>query len=512
MKQQISLLAFLLSIAGTTDLMAQRVLAEVSGVKVTATDVKPREAKETVFNISDLNSSSFNIYIKSDTDSKVETYDGNLKLTNSESVKLGTSKSEERKDADYFRYLSVNGQKYALSIYVDNGENIFTIAEVGNDGLNKSEPTEFLRLPKENAFKDFKYQRPSILISDNGSYALLAMKLPEPDNSDPAVFTHQYVMFGPDMQVVWNRQMKYDHSEGIQRLENEIPLNDGAMLSLTRIDKGRGFGEEQRFEQRLYHINAERIEKTGFPSSGKVLLALAENQERGILAICTYGLRSSEGLLIVDWNLEQEPNVKKVAYGIDHLTKKVVESKAKKLNKDNEKGKPLVIDELKIRGVKKLPDGRLIIHGQERWLADDFNAGPIHFFCLDKDMNMVWSQVIPVRQIHGGTDEGLGYFLQVIGDDVYVVFNDNYKNVSWDEKSSDPSVFSGPDNPVVLVHFDINDPEGTYSRKQLWDSKDVGGMFSLSKYFHNDNDHFGVAYIQGGHLKECLIKIEFGVN
>jgi hypothetical protein len=511
-KQLLLPFTFLLTITTVTDTTAQKVLGEVAGVRVTATDVISREPKETVFNISDLTLESFKVYIKSESDSKVETYDGNMKLVSSESVELGTSKSEDRKDADYYRFVTVNGKKYVLSIYVEKGENIFTVVAVGNDGMNESEPTEFLRLPKENAFRDFKYQRPDILKSDNGSYVLLAMKLPEPDKSDPPVFTYQYVMFGPEMKVLWSKEMKYNHSEGIQRVENEFPLNDGSVVSLTRVDKGRGFEAEKRFEQRLYHINADNVDKAGFSAIGKVLLKHTELKTGGISATLTYGLRSYEGLLLVDWSFDGDPIVKKVPYGIDHLTKKATEKQVKKYTKANEKGKPLTIEKFEVEGVKKMADGTRIVHGQERWFNEDFITGPIRLFGLNKSNEMVWSQVIPVKQTRSGTNEGLGYLFKVVGDMAYVIFNDNYRNLSWDESSSDPSTYSGPDNPVVLVSFDINDPDGTYSRKQLWESKDVGGMFSLSKYYHAGDNDFGVAYIQGRHLKECLVKIEFGAK
>lgn len=509
MKHLLLPITILLTTTTVNEALAQKTLGEVAGVRVTSSDVKSREPKETVFNISDLTTETFKVYIKSDSDSKVETYDSDMKLVSAESVELGTSKSEDRKDADFYRFVNVNGKKYVLSIYVDGGENIFTVVAVGNDGMNESEPIEFLRLSKENAFKDFKYQRPDILKSDNGAHVLLAMKLPEPDKSDPPVFTYQYVMFGPEMKVLWSKEMKYDHSEGIQRLENELPLNDGSVVSLTRIDKGRGFEADKRFEQRLYHINGDNVNKTGFPAIGKVLLKHAELNSGGISATLTYGLRSYEGLLLVDWNFDGEPIVKKVPYGIDHLTKKATENLVKKYTKDYEKGKPLTIEKFEVEGVEKLADGTRMVHGQERWLNEDFITGPIRLFGLNKDNEMVWSQVIPVKQTRSGTNEGLGYLLKVVGDMVYVIFNDNYRNLSWDESSSDPSTYSGPDNPVVLVSFDIKDPDGTYSRKQLWESKDVGGMFSLSKYYHDDTDNYGVAYIQGRLLKECLVKIEF---
>lgn len=511
MKKLLLPIAILLTTINSESL-AQRVLGEVNGVRVTATDTKSREPKETVFNISDLTPESFKVYIKSESDSKVETYDSGMKLVSSESTELGTSKSEDRKKADYYRYLNVNGKKYVISIYIENGENIFTVVPVGNDGMNESQPTEFLRLPKENAFRDFKYQRPSILKSDNGSYALLAMKLPEPDKSDPPVFTHQYVMFGPEMNVLWSKEMKYDHAEGRQRVENEFPLDDGSVISLTRIDKGRGFEAEKRFEQRLYRINGAEVNKTGFPSKGKVLLKHIEQKGDGISAVLTYGLRSYEGLLLVDWDFDEDPTIKKVPYGIDHLIKKAPEKQVKKYTKANEKGKPLTIEKFEVEGVEKMADGTRIIHGQERWLNEDFITGPIRLFGLNKNNEMVWSQVIPVKQTRSGTNEGLGYLFKIVGNMAYVIFNDNYRNLSWKEGSSEPSTYSGPDNPVVLVSFDITDPDGTYSRKQLWESKDVGGMFSLSKYYHKNDDNFGVAYIQGRHLKECLVKIEFDAN
>jgi len=512
MKHLLLPITILLTTTTVTEALAQKVLGEVAGVRVTATDVQSREPKETVFNISDLTAETFKLYVKSDSDSKVETYSRELKLVSSEPTELGTSKSADRKDAAFYRYVNVDNKKYVLSIDIVNGENIFTVAAVGNDGMNEAEPTEFLRLSKENAFKDFKYQRPEILTSDNGSYVLLSMKLPEPDKSDPPVFTDQYVMFGPGMKVLWSKEMKYDHSDGIQKLESELPMNDGSLLALTRIDKGRGFDPEKRFEQRLYHINANKVEKASFPAEGKVLLKHTELSTTGVFATFTYGLRSYEGLLFVRWNFDGDPIVKKVPYGLAHMSKKASEGLVKKYTKDHEKGNPLTIEKLEIQGVEKLADGKRIIHGQESWFNEDFITGPIHLFCFDKNDELLWSQVIPVKQKRSGTNEGLGYFLNVVGNMAYVIFNDNYRNLSWKEGSSDPSEYSGPDNPVVLVSFNIEDPDATYSRKQLWESKDVGGLFSLSKYYYNDEDNYGVAYIQGRLLKECLVKIEFGVK
>lgn len=491
----------------------QRVIGQAQGVKVTASVIESMPEDQQFTGLKSVSENSIKIYKRTEDDGlELRTYDNSLELKSAE--KLPSKATDDKKEKAYRFPIALNGKLYMFKFLLNKNDNVVVVDCLGESGNELEWSKELFTLDEANFYNNDIYPHPKLMRTADDSKLLFNLRLRAHDGGDPALYTHRYIMFDKDMKELWRRDMKYDAEHGPQRLESERPGDDGAVYAITRIDKGRDFPTESRFDNGLYRINGEEVVKAMIPARKKVMPIRSFVNNGTRILMCGYGERASEGWLMIEWDGTSDAVVTEVPFTLEHMIKKESEKTVKKLTKQSEKGDPFIFDSFYVDGIEQEKDGGLLIYGQERWGSETMTNKGIHVFRLDKEFKLKWTQKIPVNQLTSGIHTaGAGYVLKRFKNKLYVIFNDSYNNIDgkWVEGSGDPDRFGGLDNPVVLVSFDLTDPDNTYKRTMLWDSKEVMALFNPDYFYSPEGANYAVTYVRRPGIKasQCVLRLEF---
>ena len=341
------------------------------------------------------------------------------------------------------------------------------------------------------------------------------------------------MVFDQELNLLWDKVVDFKHQGGRVSYGGNARIDDnGNIFCFGSVDRGRKFKKNERFGVNLYHITeddvvSERI--NGIELSG----VTADIIDGEYTIFCTYGFRGFTflwfgnpggelGFLSLRWNGEEgeSPKVVKTPFGADHVTLNQPSKERKKWKNKEKKGKPVYVSRLVVDEVIHQEDGGYLVLAQEQFVVVTTSRSgrtstkyynlDIHVFELNSDFGISWSTIIPCYQRMGSTVHS-GYVYKRIGSKMYFVFNDNYRNLEkgWNPTKK-PNRFSGGEHPTTLVMVDIDEkPEQRQKRELLWRAKSVGGSFRPWMYESPDDKDFGLVYIQGGKLKQSLLRIDF---
>jgi hypothetical protein len=174
-----------------------------------------------------------------------------------------------------------------------------------------------------------------------------------------------------------------------------------------------------------------------------------------------------------------------------------------------------------IKGFQKLDDENYLVMAETHLDSTIFNAHTekeittymrkdAQFFSVNSQTGKLnWNLRIPKHQ-QNKTADGMGYICKVVGEKMYVIFNDHFDNT---EKEWTPekgvSKFSKKENPVVMLTIDINNPTQPVKRETLWKSEKVKTGFETINFYSTANTNEGLIYLDDPLGKDIFVRLVF---
>lgn len=537
--------------------MAQKQISRSDDVVVYTSKSTKRKKGQTIDGFEKVERDSYTIRLWSKKDGyEYVNYDDELNIVGTETeTEEDEDEDEQEKDSDErskdelpseaFTFTFAD-KKYRFKGIVDDKKklNVFTLTEIDEDGDELS-TSEIGRIEGDDFYKRVSNCYMTQRLSEDESKLLLYYKLAERrDSENRKVLRFRLMVFNQEMESVMDRVVEFEDKKGRVLVGGEGWLtstdrsafrlkNDGSVYAWASVDKGRRYKKEERFDLLVYRIEDGDMARTRVEdvNTDYWVCSFIENE---FVMLSTWGYAGykflgmwgpdpgQEGFFLARWNGEEgvKPIFSRIKFGADHLAKNHPKNYGNKLRKKEAKGKPVLAPYYVIDEARVLEDGTLLILGQERYTVTvqrkyssytRYYYNDIHGFNITLDGDVNWSYVIPKAQMTGGYGFGGGYVTKKLGDKIYTIFNDNFRNheKDWSPYKKKPYRFSGLDNPVALVTFDVGSPDAKQDRQLLWKSKSAGGLFDPEKFFSRYDEDYGLLYIQAGKLKQRLLRLEF---
>lgn len=525
MKNTLSILTLMFLLADFG--FAQKRIDKAQDVEVFTSKLQDRGRGQTIDRIEDITDDGYKIRLRSGSGYEYVTYNKELEVVESETEAKKETKSlkERYGEGDITRFW-FNDRYFLLKGITEkeNELNVFTLTELDEEGEPVAQPIELARIQGKdyyygvgNAYLDYD-------ISPDESKLLLSFKQPEKrDKNNDLYKIYRFMVYDKDMNQEWAEDIEFENKGGRNKYSGSKQLmNDGSIYCFSTIDRGRGASKGHRFALKLYRIKGSDITTTLKESDDTRDRWDTKVIDNDMYLFSTFGDKGDEGIVMAKWTGAEgeKVSVTKTPFGLKHVIKNQPEKEVKKWKKVADKGKPITIPYFNIHKIIKNDDGSWLVYGQEQYTVTTTSKSgytrttyydlDMHFFNIAEGGKLNWSYVVPISQRTGEGAPGRGYQIKFIGSKVYVMFNDNYRNMEPEWNTSMPvSRFSSTDNPVALVCFDMKDPEAKQKRQLLWDSKSVNGVFNPHLYYSDDDIDFALVYIQGGKLKQRLVRIDF---
>ncbi|MFT4681195.1 MAG: hypothetical protein ACI9YU_001034, partial [Flavobacteriales bacterium] len=312
---------------------------------------------------------------------------------------------------------------------------------------------------------------------------------------------------------------------------NVLVSDNGDAYVWGEIDRGAELEDSERYKLKLFKLNKDGVKMTSTSklrgSESKIvatqghLVMVSTFGQYGLKQKSGFVLGGAEGLQLLRWNGDSDnPTVKELAFGIDHLSNNKTGKALKNLQKMESKGTPLLSPNFTINDLILLEDNSLIVAAQNQNVEKEVatngyttythTGGDIHVFSLSDKDKINWSQQIPVNQINKD-GLGIGYGIKVWNNSAYVFFNDHFDNVAkeWTTEKS-PSKWTGKDDhAVAYVAIDMANPDNEQKRNQYWKSRSAGVTMKPALFTSHFDQDYGLLFIEGGKQKLRLIRLEF---
>jgi hypothetical protein len=442
--------------------------------------------------------------------------------------------------------ISFNGNYYKLRTGVDRDKKTnsvyITQYELGK-GLSK-DSLELTTINEEAFYYEyFNKAFVGAKVNRQGDVMIVTVKMPDQNNPSgirsPKL---RFIAFDQSFKMLWMQDLDFYDREGKIKeggegwfakagKSNVLVSGNGDVYTWGEIDRGIELENSERYKLKLFKLNKGGVKMTSTSklrgSESKIVATQSHLVMVGTFG--QYGLKQkngsivggAEGLSLLRWNGDAEnPVLKELPFGIEHLTNNKTSKTQKNLQKMESKGAPLLSVNFKINDLILLDDNSLIVAAQNRivdksvatngFTTTTHKGGDIHVFSLSDKDKINWSQQIPVNQINKD-GLGIGYGIKIWNNSAYVFFNDHFDNVTkeW-TTSKTPTKWTGKDDhAVAYVAIDMENPDNDQKRLQYWKSRTAGATMKPLLFQTQQNKDYGLLFLEGGKQKLRLLRLEF---
>ncbi|MFT4525736.1 MAG: hypothetical protein ACI85F_001892 [Bacteroidia bacterium] len=481
------------------------------------------------------------IRMNANRDDEFEVFDNNL----------GVAETYTWDDARYnggadMKLIAFNGNYYKLRTGVDRDKNTNSVF-ITQYELGKGPSTDSLELTtiKEEAFyyEYFNKAFAGAKVNRKGDVMIVTVKMPDQNNPSGVRSPKlRFMAFDQSFKMLWMQDLDFYDREGKIKEgadgwfaaagnSNVLVSDNGDAYVWGEIDRGAELEDSERYKLKLFKLNKDGVKMTSTSKLRGLESKIVATQGH-LVMVSTFGqyglkqksgfvLGGAEGLQLLRWNGDSDnPTVKELAFGIDHLSNNKTGKAVKNLQKMESKGTPLLSPNFTINDLILLEDNSLIVAAQNQNVEKEVatngyttythTGGDIHVFSLSDKDKINWSQQIPVNQINKD-GLGIGYGLKVWNNTAYVFFNDHFENVAkeWTTEKS-PSKWTGKDDhAVAYVAIDMANPDNEQKRNQYWKSRSAGVTMKPALFTSHFDQDYGLLFIEGGKQKLRLIRLEF---
>ncbi len=424
--------------------------------------------------------------------------------------------------------------------------NVVYLSEFDQEKLDTKDPNEVTRVQGNGFHPNFNDGHLSYAVSpDKRKFVVYFIKARRADKKDDPTPHFQFLAFNDDLKLLWKQDVVFD-SDNTYYLggsdwqetaaENAVGIdNAGNVYCWGRTDKGDGFDNDARYNVKLSKINANGHEMVSVAGDQehKIRNWTLEGMETGMIMAANYmdwentsksWVEKSDGLAFLSWSgaVKQRPVFKYVEFSDEYMSMNQSKGTKKRVQKDSKSQPAGAFEEsFVVKGFEKLDDDNYLILAETHHDSTRYNAhlevdittymrGDAQFFSVNaRTGELNWDLRIPKLQ-ENKTNQGMGYLCRVVGDKMYVLFNDHFNNIEkeWTPESG-VSKFTKMDNPVVMLAIDMNDPTEPVKREKLWKSEKVKTYFEPTNFFSGPNPNEGVLYLDDKGGKDIFVKMIF---
>ena len=192
--------------------------------------------------------------------------------------------------------------------------------------------------------------------------------------------------------------------------------------------------------------------------------------------------------LLVDGRTKQVTKSSTKSFDLDFLTEGLSEKQTEKVERKSEKGKQIELLDMALRKLTPLPGGGWLLVGEQYKVVVvtrtstastgiTTTSSTTHYYYNDiivvrisNKGDIDWAHKVPKRQ-HTVEDGGFysSFIQSEVDDKVFIVYNDNPKNLTEDDPGKYWNFSPGKESVVMLVQFDA---QGNMTKDMLFSSDD----------------------------------------
>ncbi|HEY8400301.1 MAG TPA: hypothetical protein VIK89_03510 [Cytophagaceae bacterium] len=419
-------------------------------------------------------------------------FDNQLSLT--KQVEL--SPSYEGKELIVESIVYMDGKIYLFTSFKNHklGKKFLFYQTVNKSTLTPNNDLKKIEEIELNKSKDGDYW---FTTSKDTSKILCIKNLPN-DKDEPESFGIK--VFDSKMQLLWEKSVELPYAEKLFDISKYIMSNEGHVYILGRLYEGKA--KETRkgkvnYQYKIFAYNRDKSEKEITVSLGdKYITDLQMGISDAGEFICS-GFYSNMGTHSIDgtYFLKIDPKNNKVLsrhakeFPTDFLTQYVTEKEAKKIEKQEQKGKDFELYEYDLDELIVREDGGAYLIGEQyyvRVVTTTYSTGnggystrttyyynyhDIIVISFNRDGSIEWCEKVPKRQV--STNDGgfySSYVRALYNDRLYFIFNDHIDNLQSWSTGKLKNYTAGQNGVVTLVSLTR---EGKQNRTMLYKAKDI---------------------------------------
>lgn len=430
-----------------------------------------------------------------------------------------------KKEIDFNHSFDFSGRHFVLKGTVDREQktNQFTQVELSEDGDPISKPIELASVEGDEYYSNPRNANLSHQVSSDGTKLLVKLKLPEQRVGDGRKYTiYKYFVYDIDMNLMWSRTFEFKHEGGIFVYDQSYFEDDGSVLVWGKLDRGRKAPEGVKpYAIRFYKILENEFDRVDVDldqrlhywrfryANNKVYLFSLLKRGRG---------DDVEGFRVVSWSSEDsQGELSLIPFGKEHLIKNQSEKEIKRITKLADKQKPMLLPKFDFYDIIATTDGGFILTGQERndkvlsgeiTYTTEYHGLDFHLIAINADCKMVWSQIIPLKQVTFWEDYGC--IVKPVGEKVYCFFNDAAENLvpGW-TPSEGVNRYKRKNDPVGMIIIDSKNPDARQKRMKVLDNSRLNGHLVPEQFKTTDGLNVGAMRVQTGKEKARMLWFDF---
>lgn len=423
--------------------------------------------------------------------------------------------------------------------------NVVYLSAFDAENLNVEKPQEVTRVDGNGFHPNFNSSHLNFAVSPDGTkFVVYFIKARRADKLDDPTQYFRFMAFDSDLKMLWEQDVIFESDNTYslggkdwqeQAGESAVGIDDaGNAYCWGRTDKGDGYDNDVRYNVKLSKISSEGHEMIPLAGDESKLYRdwVLQGTESGMIMAANYmdwenttksWVQKSDGFAFVSWSgaVKQRPVFKNMEFSEDFMTMNQSKGIKKKVQKLAKGPAGAFEENFRIKGFQRLDEDNYLVMAESHLDSTIFNAhldiyittytrNDAQFFSINAQSGKLnWDLRIPKFQ-QNKTAEGLGYVCKVVGEKMYVIFNDHFDNTEkeWSTEKG-VSKFSKMDNPVVMLTIDMNNPTDAVTREKLWKSEKVKSYFEPANFYSDKDSNEAILYLDDKVAKDIFVKLVF---
>jgi hypothetical protein len=318
----------------------------------------------------------------------------------------------------------------------------------------------------------------SVRLSHDSTRVMIFYALPYKKGEPEKFGVH---VFDDALAELWHRDIMLPYRDELFGFVSMKVSNDGQVFILGKYYKDKAKEVRQgkpNYEYKILSYSA--TDTKGREYSVKVGEKFVTDMQIGLLDngdVACAGFYSDEGtnsirgtfFLRIDGSTAQIESSNFKEFDIDFLTQNMTDRQAEKLKKKEERDGDVEMYEYDLRELVMREDGGVVMMGERYFVHRSsyttynngvptthtnitYNYEDIIAVSVNAGGTIDWARILPKRQTSGGAGTFyFSYLLGVVGDKLYVLYNDDPKNIDF-KMPGKPKVLAGTEESIIMVN------------------------------------------------------------
>ena len=300
-------------------------------------------------------------------------------------------------------------------------------------------------------------------------------------------------VYDKSLNQIWGEQVEMPYTEKMMDNEDYQVDKNGNVYILAKVygsDAKKRDKNDYHYEVLMYSKGSKKPNISSFKFADKTVVDIALNEDKNGRMICSgFYSKNNKGtdgafFLAFDEESKTMKNIKKGFYEFPTDVIKQFESakSKKKMEKKESKGEDQEVSNLEFRNQRIDDDGSITLFGEQYVLIiyytydskghvtehRKYYYDDIYVTKIGPDGELKWVKKIPKAQV-GSSPYGMGYHLQYDGQNSYLFFVDNIKNLNLKPDEAPAVHMNGMGGVLMCVKLDA---DGKTSKSSIFDFRE----------------------------------------